>query len=184
MNLQALSEVVMSEQFVVPPLPGAEVARAETGVDETFKKRFAAVFNNAYLLANIEGYCIEELADCISPVYESVVGTGVDFKHVKTANCGSKVSVKGYVVEVADRAVIFFVTATQNGELIGSGTLRFAIMSRAVAAAREARPARSEAPTVAKPSRFAAAQPVWRYQAGSRHMNGHGGTASSVQCSL
>lgn len=130
MNLQALSEVVLSERFSVPALPHAEAVQ-----DDIFKSRFTAVFNTAYLLATIEGFCVEELADCVSPVHETVVGTGVDFKHIKAATCDAPVFVKGYVVEVADRAVIFFASATQHGETIGAGTLRFAIMARADGAA-------------------------------------------------
>jgi predicted thioesterase len=125
MNLQALSEVVLSERFSVPALPHPEAVQ-----DEMFKSRFTAVFNTAYLLATIEGFCAEELADCVSPVHDTVVGTGVDFKHIKAATCDAPVFVKGYVVEVADRAVIFFASATQYGETIGAGTLRFAIISR------------------------------------------------------
>lgn len=132
MNLQALSEVVLSERFSVPALPHAEAVQ-----DDIFKNRFTAVFNTAYLLATIEGFCAEELADCVSPVHETVVGTGVDFKHIKAATCDAPVFVKGYVVEVADRAVIFFASATQHGETIGAGTLRFAIMARTDAAVDE-----------------------------------------------
>jgi predicted thioesterase len=128
MNLQALSEVVLSERFSVPALPHAEAVQ-----DDVFKSRFTAVFNTAYLLATIEGFCAEELADCVSPVHETVTGTGVDFKHIKAATCDAPVFVKGYVVEVADRAVIFFASATQHGETIGAGTLRFAIMARSAA---------------------------------------------------
>jgi predicted thioesterase len=175
MNLQALSEVVMSEQIVVPTLQ-----RTEAVQDEVFKARFTAVFNTAYLLATIEGLCAEELADCISPVHETVVGTGVDFKHVKSAVAGKPVFVKGYVVEVADRAVIFFATATQNGETIGTGTLRFAIIPREQSIESTARAAKQDgsartlaASIPAEPSRFDTMRRESRYR-----------TVGNVQCSL
>ena len=92
------------------------------------------VMPTACLTAALESICARELATCVDPEGEIVVGIAMDCRHCGLIPAGARVRVAGWVEHVGDREVTFWVYAQDEHEEVCQGTIRLAIVPREQAA--------------------------------------------------
>ena len=79
------------------------------------------VYATPMMIAAMEETCMELAAEGLDPG-SATVGTLVNINHLAPSPVGASVSVRGELVEVDGRRLVFKVSASDSEDLIGEGT--------------------------------------------------------------
>ena len=79
------------------------------------------VYATPMMIAAMEETCMELAAEGLDPG-STTVGTLVNIGHLAPSPVGARVSVRGELVEIDGRRLVFKVSASDSEELIGEGT--------------------------------------------------------------
>ena len=157
MNLEAITQVFFSSSFTVAPAHSAAALFATLPHGARHAERMAPMLRSAALLAQLQSVCVDALHAEIDWTREIVLGASVRLEHTGTAEAGDSVTATGFVIGIDDHSVKFQVDAHVGEQAVASGTLCFAIIERAPAAAQQGQC--SSAPAADNPLRLADADP-------------------------
>jgi predicted thioesterase len=109
--------------------PGIE-GRLERVVDESLVTRHVGgggVFATPSMIMLMELTAHQSVADHLAPGY-TTVGYEVCVRHLARVDPGQPVAVTSLLKEVRDNRLLFEVTCTHEGQLVGSGTHKRAVV--------------------------------------------------------
>ena len=130
MNLEIVSQVSFITGFSVAPAHTASAYFAHLPHGASYAARLADVLCSGHLLAQLESVCMEAMHDAIDWDHEMVLGASMSLQHRGPAVVGEWVNVRGMVIGIAQRRVLFHVEARVGERAVAEGEVRFAVVER------------------------------------------------------
>ena len=130
MNHEAVSALFFDEAYVVPAHQSAPRLFATLPHGREQVERMANVMATAHLVAVAQSICLRELGRYVDAARDSIVGTKVDCRHCAVVPPGARIRLAGWVQQLAEREVTFWVFAQDDDEEVCKGAITFGIVPR------------------------------------------------------
>ena len=130
MNHEAVSGLFFDETYVVPPDQSAPRLFATLPHGREYVDRMANVMATAYHVAVAESICLRELGRYVAAARDTIVGTRVGCHHCAVLPPGSRIRLAGWVQQLSERDVTFWVFAQDDDGEVYKGAITFGIVPR------------------------------------------------------
>jgi len=130
MNHETVSGLFFDESCVVPAEQSARRLFATLPHGADYAQHLVDAMATAYLVAVMESICLRELLGCVDTAQDTVVGTNVDCRHCAPVAPGARIRVAGWVQQIGERDVTFWVFAQDDHEEVCKGTIKLAVVPR------------------------------------------------------